>query len=252
MGIIRFVFVLLLVFYFQCQLLAQVVNIETRRIGESDKKLIGKTELSVDLIKSSSTIFTARNSTQLQYFQDSNIYILLADLNMMQIDTIRYLNNGFMHFRYNHNFPNKWLVAEAFTQVQFNRVQKIQRRFLWGGGTRFNILDKEKIKLFAGTALMYEFELYLDNTFQDKVRMSNYVSLYYKPSATFSIRHTTYYQPQMDDFCYFRLTNETSLEALIVKNLSFNSKFNYFYDSKPAPAVQKVFFSLTNGLIYRF
>lgn len=235
-----------------CSTSAQVVNIETRRLGDSDKKLIGKTELSVDLIKSTSTIFTARNSTQLQYFQDSNIYILLADLNMMQIDTIRYLNNGFMHFRYNHNFSNKWLVAEAFTQVQFNRIQKIQRRFLWGGGTRFNILDQEKIKLFAGTALMYEFELYLDNTFQDKVRMSNYISLYYKPSATFSIRHTTYYQPQLDVFSHFRLTNETSLEAMIVKNLSFNSKFNYFYDSKPAPAVQKVFFSLTNGLIYRF
>lgn len=249
---IRFVIVLFLALYSQRPLLAQVVNIETKRVGESEKKLIGKTELTVDLIKSSSTIFTARNSTQLQYFQEKNTYILLADLNMMQIDTIRYLNNGFMHFRYNHNFSNKWLVAEAFTQVQFNRVQKIQRRFLWGGGTRFNILDKEKIKLYAGTALMYEFELYLNNTYRDKVRMSNYVSFFYKPSATFSIRHTTYYQPQLDGFKYFRLTNETSVEALIVKNLSFNSKFNYFYDSKPAPAVQKVFFSLTNGLIYRF
>ncbi len=231
---------------------AQVVNIENRRLGESDKKLIGKSELAVDFIKSANTIFTARNSTQLQYFQEKNIYLLLADLNMMQIDTIRYLNNGFLHFRYNHNFPNKWLVAEAFSQVQFNRVQKIQRRFLWGGGTRFNIFDKEKIKLYAGTALMYEFELYLNNTYRDKVRMSNYLSFLYKPSATFSIRQTTYYQPQLDGFKYFRLTNESSLEALIFKNLSFNSKFNYFYDSKPAPSVQKVFFSLTNGIIYRF
>lgn len=231
---------------------AQVVNIENRRLGESDKKIIGKTELSVDLIKSVSNIFTARNSTQLQYFQEKNVYILLADLNVMQIDTIRYLNNGFMHFRYNHNYANKWLVAEAFTQIQFNRIQKIQRRFLWGGGTRFNILEKEKFKLFAGSALMYEFELYLDNSFQDKIRMSNYLTVTYKPSATFSLRHTTYYQPQVDDFCNFRITNETSAEALILKNLSFNSKFNYVYDSNPAPAVQNVFFSLTNGLIYRF
>ncbi len=231
---------------------AQVVNVEKRREADSTKNLIGKTELSLDINKSTSTIFTAKNSTQIQYHFLKSTYIFLADLQMMQIDTIRYLNNGFLHFRYNYDFSNKWLIAEAYTQVQFNRIQKIQRRFLWGAGGRFVLLNKEKYKIYSGIAGMYEFELYIDDTFQDKVRLSNYLSFVLQPIPEITIRNTTYYQPQINIFKNYRITNESSIEATIFKNLKYKTQFNYFFDSKPAPSVQKVFYSLTNGFIYRF
>jgi hypothetical protein len=231
---------------------SQAVNIEKKREGEEDKNLIGRINLAVNFNKSANSIFTAQNSTQIQYHQDKNIYLFLTDLQMMQIDTIRYLNNGFFHFRYNHNFDNEWFIAEAFSQVQFNRIQKIQRRFLWGTGGRFIIWNDDKYKIFAGLAAMYEFELYIDNTFQDYIRMSDYISLELQPTPELKIRHTTYYQPKIDQFGNFRITNETSLEVKLLKNLSFRTAFNHFYDSKPAPAVQKIFYSLNNGISYRF
>lgn len=244
--------ILIFLVVFQLTSVAQVVNIEKRREGEENKSLIGKTELSVDINKSISTILTVKNSTQLQYHYTKNVYLFLTDLQMMQVDTIRYLNNGFLHVRYNHNFNNNWFIAEAFTQVQFNKIQKILRRFLWGAGGRYVIADNDKYKVYAGTALMYEFELYIDNTFQDMVRMSDYISLRIKPTSYFTISHTTYYQPRIDDFANFRITNETSLETQVLKNLSFKSKFSHYFDSKPAPAVQKIFYSFHNGLVYRF
>jgi hypothetical protein len=231
---------------------AQIVNIETQRKGEDNKPFFGKTDLSFNVNKTTSLILSGRNQTQLQYHHLRNKYIFLSDLQMMMVDTVRYLNNGFLHFRYNHDFKNEWLIAEAFTQVQYNRIQKILRRFLWGAGTRFLIINNEKYKVFAGLATMYEFELYIDNTFQDKVRMSNYFTLDFNPLPHIRLRHTTYYQPNISMFSDYRLTNETSMEATIYKGLSFKSQFNHYFDSKPAPAVQKVFYSFSNGLIYRF
>ncbi|MGI6319703.1 MAG: DUF481 domain-containing protein [Bacteroidales bacterium] len=231
---------------------AQIVNIENQRKSDTTKVLVGSTGLSIDFNKSTSTIFTAKNSTKIQYYQNKNIYLLMTDLQMMQIDTVRYLNNGFMHLRYNHNFDNEWLIAEAFTQVQFNRIQKINRRFLWGGGARYVILNNEKIKIHAGTALMYEFELYIDDVYQDMVRMSDYLTVMYKPTPHFTFRLSSYYQPRINQFSNFRINTEASAEAVIIKNLSFKTKFEHYYDSKPAPAVQKIFYSLHNGLVWRF
>lgn len=231
---------------------AQIVNIETQRKREDSKPLFGKTDLSFNLNKTTSLILSGRNQTQLQYNHLRNKYIFLSDLQMMMVDTVRYLNNGFLHFRYNHDFKNEWLVAEAFTQVQYNRIQKILRRFLWGAGTRFLILNNEKYKIIAGLATMYEFELYIDDTFQDKVRMSNYLTFDFTPLPHIRLRHTTYYQPNVVLLNDFRLTNETSLEATLYKGLSYKSQFNHYYDSKPAAAVQKVFYSFSNGLVYRF
>lgn len=247
----KFSFAVLIVF-FSLIGYSQVVNIENKRKGDEDKKLIGKTDLTLDLNKSISSIFTAKNSTHVQYHDSNSVYLFLTDLQFMRVDTVKYLNNGFFHFRYNYNMPNEWLTFEAFTQVQFNRIQKIQRRFLWGGGTRFKIFDNEKYKVFSGLASMYEFELYLDNSFQDKIRMSNYASFEYKPIPEITIKHTTYYQPQINEFSNFRMTNETSLEAQIIKNLRFRTTFNHTYDSKPAHQVQKVFYRLSNGFVYRF
>ena len=241
-----------LLFIVPFTLYSQAVNIEKKRDGEEDKNLIGKINLAVNYNKSTSSIFTAQNTSQIQYHQNKNIYLFLTDLQMMQIDTIRYLSNGFFHFRYNHNFDNQWFIAEAFTQVQFNRIQKIQRRFLWGAGGRFVILNNEKYKIYAGLASMYEFELYIDNSFQDYVRMSDYLSLELRPTPELLIRHTSYYQPKIDKFGNFRLTNETSIEVKLLKNLALRSSFNHFYDSKPAPAVQKIFYSFNNGISYRF
>lgn len=248
MKLITILFLLFLGYYSE----AQIINIEKRRPEDKDKNLIGRTDLSLDLNKSISTIFTAKNSTHIQYHDSNNVYLFLTNLQLMRVDTTNYLNNGFFHFRYNYNMPNKWLIIEAFTQVQFNRIQKIQRRFLWGGGLRFKIFDEEKIRLYSGVASMYEFELYLDNSFQDLIRMSNYIAFEYNPSPQFTFRHTTYYQPQINDFTNFRLTNETSFEATIIKNFRFRTSFNHSFDSKPAPSIQKVFYRLSNGFVYRF
>ncbi len=234
------------------RLFSQVVNIEKYREANQTKPLAGKTEFSFDINHSISTIFTAKNSTRIQYFHLNNTYLWLTDLQFMQVDTIRYINNGFFHFRYNYDFQCKWLIAEAYTQIQFNRIQKILRRFLWGAGTRYVILNFDKYKIYTGTSIMYEFELYIDKTFRDLIRGTTYISITLKPSETFTFFNTIYYQPKINEFYNFRITNETTAEAVIIKNLSFKTKFNYFYDSKPALTVQKIFYSLHNGIAYKF
>lgn len=224
-------------------LFSQVVNIEKKRPGDENKTLLGKIDASFDVNKSISTIYTARTAVLLQYFHLQNTYLFLNDLQFMQVDTVKLLNNGFFHFRYNYNFKkNKWLVAEGFTQIQFNRLQNIQRRFLWGGGFRFNILEKKKYEIYSGLASMYEFELYLDSTYNDKIRLSSYLTLAINPFESLTFKHTTYFQPKVNEFSDFRISSESTLETLIYKNLRLKIQFNYFYDNKPAPMVQKVFY----------
>ncbi len=243
---------ILFIIAFNANLLSQVVNIEKMR-EQSDKPLSGRVELTFDINRSISTILTAKNTTRIQYAHLKNTYLWLADLQFMQVDTIRYINNGFFHFRYNYNFSNEWLNAEAFTQIQFNRIQKILRRFLWGGGLRYAVFTAEnQYSVFFGNSVLYEFELYIDKTFQDLLRGNLYLSAVIKPSQTFSFTNTVYFQPRIDNWSNYRITSEISIDAVIIKQLSFRTRFNYFYDSKPAPSVQKTFYSLHNGIAYKF
>lgn len=191
---------------------------------------------------------------------DRNTYLFFGDFSLMKVDENNLINAGFLHMRYNYGFKDSIFIAEAFTQIQYNTIQKLSRRFLWGGGMRYRFFEKEKLNLFAGTSIMYEFELLsltdtAGNAYdspEDNIRFNFYLSNSFKFKETLSFNHITYYQPLLTDFSDYRISSESSLNMKVSKKVTIRIFFNLFYDSMPVDEVPNLFYSLNNGLRYSF
>jgi len=233
---------------------AQVVNIEKKRADTTKTGWQGTVNLSLNLIKNTNQITIGSNSLQLQHYKDRNTYLFFNDITVMEINKQSYLNSGFQHIRYNYDLKdsNNIFIVEAFTQIQYNKIQKLQRRFLWGGGMRYILFDRKKFSLYAGTSFMYEFELLLDESYSDLIRLNSYLYFNYQYSDAFSIDHITYYQPSITDFDDNRVSSETSLNFKINKHWKFKSYFNLNYDARPPKDIPNMFYCFNNGISYSF
>lgn len=256
-------FYLLIIFWiFSFTANSQVVNIEKKRVKGEGDGWQGTVSTSLNYTKNTNEIIQGSNSLKLQHYKDKNSYLIFNDISIMQINDEKYLNSGFLHFRYNHDFNKKVVIAEAFTQIQYNELQKLQRRFLWGGGLRYKLMDKEKLRLFMGTLAMYEFELLDNDETTDIIRMNCYLSVGYKYNDSFSFNNITYYQPNIAAFDDYRIASETSMNIKINKKLTFRTFFKLNYDSapptvkyddgRPDEVVPSIFYSLNNGISYKF
>ncbi len=232
---------------------AQLVNVEKKRIGNEKKGLQGKIDLSINFTKNNSEILLIKNTNHLQYFYKKNKFLLFNEFSRIKADNKSYLNDGFFHFRYNYNFEKSFIVGEAFTQYQYNKVKKLKHRYLIGAGPRFRILDSTNIRLFSGLLYMYEYEmLTINNQTSSKVRLSAYLAFSLKVTDKITFNHTTYYQPHIVDFSNYRVASETNFTFKISDKLAMKTIYTLNYDSEPPTAVDNLFYTISNGLSYSF
>lgn len=233
---------------------AQIVNIEGSRMEPDSMGWQGSAGLSFNYTQNINKFFQIKANTALQYRFDKHVLLSLNDLNLLFSSKEKFNFNGFQHFRYNY-LVNKWYTAEAFTQGQFDRVQKVKFRYLLGGGNRFTLLKKEKGRVHLGLLAMYEYEVEADtNVVHNDLRLSNYLSATYKPSDVFSGTFMMYYQPVVYRWSDYRVSLLLSMYFRINKLLSFTTGFNMAYDSAPVqdPEVVNLTFSIHQGLFLKF
>ena len=232
--------------------LSQVVNIEKKRSAAGEGKLQGKVDLSLNFTKSSSDIFQAQNNIQIQYHHGRSLFLLLNDIGFLQAASDDLINNGFQHLRYNYHFKDSFPVGELFVQNQYNAIKKLKQRVLFGGGPRFPVFNNDSLRFFLGPLVMYEYEQFTDDSYDEAVRMSMYLVLRMKLAKILSINHTTYYQPEIREFGDYKVSTESYLEIFITEKLSFKLVYNMTYDSEPPEEVDDMYYTLRNTFSYRF
>ncbi|MEP7127943.1 MAG: DUF481 domain-containing protein [Chitinophagales bacterium] len=237
-----------------CELsFAQVVNIESERLRADSNGLYGSLGANFALTSNTKTVIVFDANMQTEYKQDSNLYLLLGSYGFVNGDNEDFYNNAFIHFRYNRKL-SKLLRWEAFTQLQFNKISKINLRYLLGTGPRFKLTDNKKLKIFVASLVMYEYEEddTTENYIHRDVRSSSYLSFTYTPVKNVQIISTSYYQPLFTQFNDFRFVNEESVIVSISDKFTIEPKFSYLYDSEPVNGVPRVNYSFTTGLNYYF
>lgn len=233
---------------------AQIVNIEGSRMEQDSMGWQGSAGLTFNYTQNINKLFLVKGNTALQYRFKKHVLLSLNDLNLAFSSKEKFNFSGFQHFRYNY-LVNKWYTVEAFTQGQFDRVQKVKFRYLLGGGNRFTLLKKEKGRMYLGLLAMYEYEQEADtNIVHNDLRLSNYLSATYKPSEVFSGTFMMYYQPVVYRWSDYRVSVLLNLFFRINKLLSYSSGFNMAYDSQPVqdPEVVNLTFSINQGLFLKF
>lgn len=232
---------------------AQVVNVESQRIETDTIGWAGSLLGEFTLAKDVEQVFSANLGAHVQFKTPKNLYFLLGDYAFLKGSDKKYIDNTFFHFRYNHTFTPT-LRLEAFTQLQNNKITKIDTRFLAGFGPRIKMKTPEKWKMYLGILGMYEYEKELTEQqgIHKDFRNSTYFSFSFKPNKIITLSSTTFYQPLIRDFGDFRILNQEDMSLAITQQLSVVLAWNYVFDSDPVIGVPESNFTFKTGFKYLF
>jgi putative salt-induced outer membrane protein YdiY len=233
---------------------AQIVNIERQRISTDSSGWFGQARINFSGSKNTRSTLALSTGTLLEYKSKStkDLWLLITDLSLIKGDQQKFSNAGFGHLRYNRKMGSavRW---EAFTQIQYNSLTHIDKRFLVGTGPRFKLTQFDDARFYLGIAYMYEHEELIDPVVVLKDhRLSSYFSFSLLPEEGVSFVSTIYVQPLLKDAQDYRLSSETALILEITKKLNLSATFRYAYDSRPPLDVPTNIYSFFNTLEVEF
>lgn len=232
------------------QIVAQVVNIESRRITTDTNGFNGRMDANFFASKNRTDFFNLGTEAQIQYKQKKSLYLILANLNYTKANGRDALNDGFAHFRYNYKFTN-YLRWELFSQFQYNKLLALNKRYLLGSGPRLKWISKNRMAVYSGHLIMFENEIYNNIDSEEKNwRMSNYLSWTISVKKHFSFTGTIYYQPLLRRFSDYRISGQSSLQIFLGQHLYFRNVVNFISDSKPPTSIPKLVYTFQMGLGY--
>lgn len=229
-----------------------IVNIEEKRIVTDTVGWAGTMGLQFSLNKDVERNFAFAGNSHVQYKTKRNLYLLLANVSLLEAGNNEFVNAGVIHARFNRKF-GKILRWELFSQWQYNRILQVDSRYLVGLGPRLKLLSNKEVSLYQGTLYMYEMEEVIQPAAKHfDHRLSAYISGSWRPNKQFSLSGTYYFQPLLEDFSDNRSSGQLKLEIGITDKLNFTTTFNYLHDTNPPADIPNEAYRLRNGLKYKF
>lgn len=242
-------FVVLLLLTLPFYGMAQIVNIENKRIYDDTAGWSGSLDAGFSATQNDKLFYSGNFRPKVQYKNRKHYYLLLADMIYTAGGDDVYANSGMAHFRYAYrlfNSPWKW---ESYAQVQYNQLLNQKIRSLAGTGLRWKFRDKNGVRFFAGTSTFYEYEeLQSDDVINRGFRWSNYLSWFIDIKKGWAFTGVTYFQPLWSDLKDYRLSGQYSLSFHVLKRLDIRMEYNMFYDTRPPVGVRKMVFSSSAGV----
>ncbi|MEZ4721650.1 MAG: DUF481 domain-containing protein [Flavobacteriales bacterium] len=246
--------VLLLVVFpvFTATVEAQIVNVESQRPGATDDGWHANINLNLSFQRNTTDILTYGNKSMVQWQQNRNRLLLLTDLNRVQAAGADFVNQGYLHARYNYHLDQKKRFSiEAFQQLQFNTVQLIELRYLAGVGPSWNVIEHDSLKFRVGSLPMYEYEELTTDAIERNIRQSTYL-LFFIDFGFCEFQTINYYQPKWGQWSDYRLSSANTLEFTIRTWLKYNVSFNLLMDSGVPAGIPELVFTFRNGLGVEF
>ena len=246
---------LTLLFFFSISISAsaQILNVESLRKVTDTSGFTGSASLDFSLKRDVNDYYSLSSNIHIQYKMKRHLVLLKNDIEFQKIEGYSFENSGISHLRYNYKFHPR-ITWEVFGQGQYNKVSKIDFRFLTGAGPRFKLSGHDKFRLYLGTLVMYEHEELDDEItpVQRDFRGTCYLSLSYYPTKRVTLVSTTYYQPMLSKFSDYRIASQSSLLIEIFKNFSFITTYSFNYDAFPAVGIPNSQYDLSSGIVYLF
>lgn len=232
---------------------AQVVNVESKRIQTDTTGWSGSFQTAFDLKKDAKTVYKLESDISVQYKTKKNLYLLLVNNDFLKEKRNDLSNSLFFHLRNTKKLNEKWSV-ETYTQYQYNKVTKINNRFLTGFGPRLRVMKTNKLRWYMGSSAMFEYSEEGDNkvTYNKTWRNSNYISFTWRPVDFITVVSTTFFQPQIDKISNYRMHHEEVAAFKVTGNFSINMIFNYSYISHPVEGVPKTGHQVKTAFKYVF
>ncbi len=247
--------------------MAQILKVDKEDIdSDSSDYWMGSLNLDFNINNRSTTIdqeVTFRGLVahgDLVYLSQSNAYILISTINYFKSTGGPLISTGYVHFRVNWLRRRK-LSYENYAQIQYDDGRRMPYRFLNGVGLRVNLKHQNKLKLHAGTGVMYELERWKSleegiGTIEKQIlKNSTYLSGQFIFNDFVGLDLITYYQGGHDsdsDLFRNRVSGDAVFKVKISERLSFLTNFSLQYEDRPIIPINNFVYSLTNGLKWNF
>ena len=180
---------------------------------------------------------------------------LIASYTYGESSDLKDTNDGQFHLRYVHSIIDTTYDYEFFLQTEFNEFQDIKQRSLAGANIRKK-LDLPFDKFYVALGLFYSYTepdtiSALDPIYR-RTRMNSYVSFLKNINKNFSITYLGFYQPNVEAFSDFRVSQTLQLNTLITEDLTFALDINHNYNATPYHNIEKSDIRSTINLRYKF
>lgn len=235
------------------QSLGQVVMIENQRTNPKEG-WSGSNDFHFNFTRNTKDVYQLSNRLRIQYAKDRHLFFIMSEIDFVKAGDSEFLNNGYEHMRYNFALDSvkQRFVIEVFRQSQFNRIQMIKLRSLYGAGIRVNAIQNDTAMLIFGVTPMAEFEYLTDYTENRDIRMSAYLATDWQFSPSIGFNAIMYYQPTFRWIQDYRMSIESGLRFRINSYLSYIVNYSLVYDEFPPEGIPRSNWTLRNGLRFRF
>ena len=125
----------------------------------------------------------------------------------------------------------------SFIQLQAEKAIDLDRRFLVGGGIRYQLFSLGDGGVDLGVGLMFEEERRKDADPRTDVRGANFITIY-GDAGRVRLSGTTYFQPIMSDWEEHRILATASAVIPLVSNLSLDVSGSWRREAPPPRGIE--------------
>ena len=245
---------------------AQIITIDKIDTAAYIKKPIwnGNISAGLEVDKQSQTLFDASNYLDLSLQKYKELFILSASNRFTYNGSNSFLNTGFVHIRWRHNYKAQF-HPESYVQYQWDQNRGMIHRFVTGENIRYNFWHKQKWEMSVATGLMYENELWNytavdsakippnpQNQKASELKSSSYIKFEGQPSATSNLSAILFYQAAFNSFLKPRISVSIKYDISISKHFMFGVAYSGLYDVDPVVPIFKFYYNFSNTLAYQF
>ncbi|MEO7490419.1 MAG: DUF481 domain-containing protein [Ferruginibacter sp.] len=246
---------------------AQILTIDKTDTSDYTKqtRLKGNLSVGIEGDKQKKLLLDGSNAFDVQLRQYKELLILAASYRFTYNGNQDYLNSGYVHLRWRHNYKNTW-QPETFVQYQWNNSRGLLHRLTTGLNARYNYWNKNNQEFSVASGVMYESETWnytaVDSALKPAIqtnkvtsllKSNNYVRWEGKTSPNSSISAVVFLQlPFNDLFNQYRLASNINFTVNFAKHFDFGFSFSSMYDSKPVVPILKFYYNFSNNIVYKF
>lgn len=255
---------LLICFSLPAPLFAQILNIDKSDTADYSKgaKLSLNITSGLEIDKQKTTLYDASNAADLMLQKNHELYIVSGNYRFTYNGPDDFLNVGYIHLRYRHNYKNK-VQPETFVQYNFDNTRGLLQRLLAGANYRYNFWKGDKFDFNAGLGLMYEHEKWnysaVDSSklpantspvINNLLKINSYVRFDCKTSANSDIAFSVFVQTRPRAFKP-RIAPSAQWTLMAGKHLGAAASFTSIYDTSPVVPISRFYYSFTYSFLYK-
>ncbi len=215
--------------------IAQIVNIESKRMQTDSTRFVFRGDLSASYNDNDGVYLFQTGVSLTSQFKSKDlntIYFLLGDYNLIRAEDKDFQNAWFLHFRINRGLTD-FFRLESYLQSQNNKILDVKARNLVGVGIRLELVSTKNITMYLGEGYMYESETaQLDGLRQINHRNSAYISTSMTfPKSRINLVNTIYYQALYNNWSDHRIVEQLKLDITLSDKISYFTLMDYFFDS---------------------